>query len=213
MVDQKKFDPFKFDMSVSSDKKRRAKTRRGMSGAVETSQRECSFDGCQEPGQFRAPKSPDVLDDFFWFCKQHVREYNVKWNFFETDTQEDLERQMASTDPLEKNSSIFKRNIEEKAWSRLGVDDPLAVLGGNATRNPGRIPGSMGRKLPPTERQALEILDGHANMGKVQLRSLYKSLVKDLHPDMNKGNRSDEDQLQKVVWAWDQIKDSRNFSE
>ncbi len=170
-------------------------------------------DGLQEAGQFRAPKSPDVLDDFFWFCKQHVREYNVKWNFFETDTQEDLERQMASSEHLEKNSSIFKKNIEEKAWSRLGVDDPLAVLGGNATRNPGRIPGGMGRKLPPTERQALEILDGNANMGKVQLRNLYKSLVKDLHPDMNKGNRSDEEQLQKVVWAWDQLKDSRNFSE
>mgnify|MGYP000113764380 CR=1 FL=1 len=39
----------------------------------------------------------------------------------------------------------------------------------------------------------------------------YKSLVKDLHPDMNGGNRADEERLQEVVWAWDQIKDSRNF--
>ena len=28
---------------------------------------------------------------------------------------------------------------------------------------------------------------------------------------MNGGNRDDEDRLQEVVWAWDQIKDSRNF--
>jgi len=28
---------------------------------------------------------------------------------------------------------------------------------------------------------------------------------------MNGGDRSDEDRLQEVVWAWDQIKDSRNF--
>ncbi len=28
---------------------------------------------------------------------------------------------------------------------------------------------------------------------------------------MNGGNRSDEDRLQEVVWAWDQIKDSRSF--
>jgi DnaJ-class molecular chaperone len=35
--------------------------------------------------------------------------------------------------------------------------------------------------------------------------------VKDLHPDMNGGNRADEDRLQEVVWAWDQLKDSRNF--
>ena len=32
-----------------------------------------------------------------------------------------------------------------------------------------------------------------------------------LHPDMNGGDRSQEEQLQEVVWAWDQIKDSRNF--
>jgi hypothetical protein len=28
---------------------------------------------------------------------------------------------------------------------------------------------------------------------------------------MNGGNRADEDRLQEVVWAWDQIKDSRHF--
>ena len=30
---------------------------------------------------------------------------------------------------------------------------------------------------------------------------------------MNGGNRDDEDRLQEVVWAWDQIKDSRNFKD
>ena len=30
---------------------------------------------------------------------------------------------------------------------------------------------------------------------------------------MNGGDRSDEDRLQEVVWAWDQIKDSRNFKD
>jgi hypothetical protein len=28
---------------------------------------------------------------------------------------------------------------------------------------------------------------------------------------MNGGDRSQEEQLQEVVWAWDQIKDSRSF--
>ncbi|MEM9524751.1 MAG: molecular chaperone DnaJ, partial [Pseudomonadota bacterium] len=39
----------------------------------------------------------------------------------------------------------------------------------------------------------------------------YKDLIKVLHPDSNEGDRSDEDRLQEVVWAWDQIKDSRSF--
>ena len=30
---------------------------------------------------------------------------------------------------------------------------------------------------------------------------------------MNGGERADEDRLQEVVWAWDQIKDSRSFKD
>ena len=67
------------------------------------------------------------------------------------------------------------------------------------------------RRLPPTERKALEILDARDHWTKAEIRKQYKSLVKDLHPDMNGGDRSQEEQLQEVVWAWDQIKDSRNF--
>lgn len=211
MASRTPFDPFEFDISVSTDKKRRAKGRRGMSGAVETSQRLCEAPACQEAGKYRAPKSPDILDDYYWFCKEHAREYNLKWNFFETHTQEEMERQMSSDKVWERETKPFKKGEEQRAWSRLGVDDPMAVLGENATQNPGTRSGDVNRKLPPVERQALEILDGKANMTKAELRKLYKALVKDLHPDMNGGNRADEEQLQKVVWAWDQIKESRSF--
>ena len=73
--------------------------------------------------------------------------------------------------------------------------------------------GTSSRKLPPTERKALEIMDARDTWTKTEIRKQYKSLVKDLHPDMNGGDRSDEDRLQQVVWAWDQIKDSRYFKE
>ena len=49
--------PFDFDISVAADKKRRARGR-GISGAVETSDRVCERPGCGKPGKFRAPKSP-----------------------------------------------------------------------------------------------------------------------------------------------------------
>ena len=44
-------DPFGFDMSVSSAKKKATRTRRGMSGASDTSTRECEHEGCSEPGK------------------------------------------------------------------------------------------------------------------------------------------------------------------
>jgi DnaJ domain len=204
-------DPFGFDISAASDKKRRTKGKRGMSGASETSTRACDHAGCTQAGQYRAPKSPDTLDDYFWFCRDHVREYNLKWNFFQGTTDEEFEKFIDKDRVWGRETKPFgKRGVEDRAWQRLGVADPLEILGANATLNPGR---AAGRKLPPTERKALEILDAKDNWTKLEIRKQYKSLVKDLHPDMNAGDRSDEDRLQEVVWAWDQIKDSRNFKE
>ena len=84
--------PFEFDISVSADKKRRAKNK-GSSGAFENSSRQCDVEGCELIGKYRAPKSPKNVDEFNWFCLKHVKEYNRKWNFFEGHSQQDLENQ------------------------------------------------------------------------------------------------------------------------
>ncbi|MBV0911630.1 J domain-containing protein [Anianabacter salinae] len=205
-----KNDPFGFDLRVSADKKKRTRGRRGMSGAFETSTKVCEHPGCEEAGKYRAPKSPDHLDDYFWFCKDHVREYNLKWNFFNGATEEEFEEQIDKDRVWGRETKPFRKSAEQQAWSRLGIDDPHQVLGENATRNPGKaVTGS--RKLPPTERRALEILEARDTSSKADLRKAYKALIKVLHPDMNGGDRSQEEMLQEVVWAWDQVKDSRNF--
>ncbi|MBU0781851.1 J domain-containing protein [Loktanella salsilacus] len=208
-----KKDPFGFDMSVSNSKKKNPRGRRGMSGASETSTRICDHEGCDEAGQYRAPKSPDSVDEYWWFCKDHVREYNLKWNFFDGTSEAELMAQMEKDRATwERPTKPIKRSVEERAWARLGVTDPHEVLGENATRNPGKNGGGT-RKLPPTERRAVEILDAKDHMAKTEIRKCYKALIKVLHPDMNGGDRSQEEQLAEVVWAWEQIKASRNFRE
>ena len=208
-----KSDPFGFDMSVKSAKKKNPRGRRGMTGESETSTRVCEHEGCNEAGKFRAPKAPDVLDDFYWFCKDHVREYNNHWNFFQGKTEAELNAQTSKDKVWERETKDF-RDPEARAWARLGIEDPHQVLGSNATRNPGRKAAgasSHSRRLPPTERRAIEILEIKDTATKTEVRKAYKALIKVLHPDMNGGDRSQEEQLQEVVWAWDQIKDSRNF--
>ena len=184
-----------------------------MAPAAEAAGRACDQPGCDRPGAYRAPKSPDLLDEFFWFCKDHIREYNLKWNYFHGTTDEEFQKVVDKDRVWGRETKPFGRPSEEqRAWARLGVDDPHQVLGEKATQNPGRaVTGT--RRLPPTERRALEILDAKDSWTKVEIRKQYKSLVKDLHPDMNGGDRSDEDRLQEVVWAWDQIKDSRSFKD
>ena len=194
--------PFEFDIRVSSDKAKRKTTRRGMSGAFETSNKACDYPSCKEKGAYRAPKSPDHLDEYFWFCRDHIREYNLKWNFFGNATDEEFQKLLEKDRLWERETKPFSKKDDGNAWHRVGVDDPMSLLGDNATR-----------KLPATERKAVEILDARDTWTKTEIRKQYKGLVKDLHPDMNGGDRSDEDRLQEVVWAWDQIKDSRYFKE
>lgn len=207
--------PFDFDISVSADKKKRARGRRGTSGAVETSQRECEHAGCQKAGQYRAPRSRDKSDEFLWFCLDHVREYNLKWNFFENHSEEELEDQIKRDRLWDRPTKPFKTDdsgLEQRAWARLGIEDPLEVLGEKGTQSSARR-ASTGRKLSATERRAVQILDVRDSWTKAEIRKAYKSLVKDLHPDMNGGARADEERLQEVVWAWEQIKVSRSFAE
>ena len=210
--------PFDFDISVGADKKRRAKQRgssRGMSGAFETSSRVCDHPGCEMPGKYRAPKSPDNTNEFHWFCMEHVREYNLKWNYFENQSEDEIDAQMDADRVWERPTRPMKErgSAESEAWARFGIDDPHEVLGENATQNPASVATATTRRLPPTERKALDLLDAKSHWTKTEIRRQYKALVKDLHPDMNGGRRDDEDRLREVVWAWDQIKASRSFKD
>jgi hypothetical protein len=199
--------PFEFDIRVAADKRRRGRSRRA--AGAEDSGRPCHQPGCGRPGEFRAPRAPDQLDSFLWFCKDHIREYNLKWNYFAGQTEESFQRMVDSDRVWGRATRPFgQRGPEAAAWHRLGTQDAHGLLGEGP---PAQRPSGAGRRLPASERRALEILDAREHWTRMEIRKQYKSLVKDLHPDLNGGNRADEDRLQEVVWAWDQIKDSRNF--
>ena len=44
--------------------------------------RTCAHPDCNLVGEFRAPRSRDALDSYYWFCLEHVREYNAAWNYY-----------------------------------------------------------------------------------------------------------------------------------
>ena len=58
--------------------------------------RVCDHPGCAESGDHRAPRSRQRLDDYFWFCLEHVREYNRSWNYYagmsDAEVEADLRR-------------------------------------------------------------------------------------------------------------------------
>ena len=211
--------PFEFDISVSADKKRRSR-KRASSGAFERSSHICEANGCELIGKYRAPKSSKNVAEFHWFCLTHVKEYNQKWNFFEDHSPEELEKQFRADRVWERETSPLTDGYDNKdiqpegrAWARLGLDDPYDILSSQSNPGVSQREHPPEKRLPASERKALEILSAKDNMSKSELRKIYKELVKDLHPDRNSGSRADEDRLAEVVWAWDQLKDSRSFKQ
>jgi hypothetical protein len=220
--------PFEYDVSVSADKARRRgqSGRRGMSGAVEGSTKTCEHPDCDRTGAYRAPYSPDELDRFRWFCLDHVRAYNAAWNFFKDHSAEDFEAYMERSRVWDrptwgfgdqpKGPAGMHPHGEGRAWERHGFRDPFEVLGARATINGGGVDAPQERrrrKLPSNVRRALDILGAPHTETRAEIRRRYRELVKNLHPDMNGGDRREEGRLRRVLWAWDQIKTAAAFRE
>ncbi len=213
--------PLDYDVSVSADKARR-RPRRGMSGAVEGSARTCEHPGCDRTGAYRAPYAPDRLDEFRWFCLDHVRAYNAAWNFFRDHSDEDLEDHMDRARVWDRPTWSFRTqpkgpagmhpHTDGRAWERHGFRDPFDVLGAKATINGGGPDTERPRRrLLANIRRALDILGAAETETRAEVRRRYRALVKDLHPDMNGGDRREEARLRRVLWAWDQIKGADAF--
>ena len=129
-------------------------------------------------GKYRAPKSPKNVDEFNWFCLKHVKEYNRKWNFFEGHSQQDLENQFKAdsvwerkTSPLNSDVNKDKIQAEGKAWARLGLEDPYDLFSNK--KNPNLTQRKLfSRRLPASERKALDILGASDTTTKSELRKI-----------------------------------------
>ena len=49
---------------------------------------------CNKEGEFRAPKSRILLNEYYFFCLEHVKEYNKSWDFYKGLSVNQIENSM-----------------------------------------------------------------------------------------------------------------------
>lgn len=154
---------------------------------------QCMAPGCALGGDYRAPKARDRLNDYYWFCLEHVRAYNAKWDFFKGMSQTEIEREL-------------KRDVtwQRPSWPLGGgpkIYDPLGLLGGE---QPLHEPPK--ERLWSKEAQALAVLELPATATFDEVKQRYKSLAKRLHPDITGADKDAEERLKIVNQAYSTLK-------
>ena len=162
----------------------------------------CEMAGCAGLGEYRAPKSRTGVREYWWFCLDHVREYNAAWDYCKGMSPGEIEAQIRAdtgwqrpTWPLGRTGG---RSFDEDDLLR----DPLGALDGAAAKADAR----PARKIPAELREPLSTfgLDWPTTLDQVKAR--YKELAKQHHPDANGGDRASEERLKTINLAYAELR-------
>lgn len=172
-----------------------------------TELRTCAKSGCTKHGEFKAPRTPDDVHDYIWFCLDHVREYNKSWNYFDGMDEAGMEDAIRRSTTWERPSWNFGTTKPPPyAKGQNPIDDPLGIFGGNDKGGGKDADASAQLALSPDERKAWTILGITPGEDEQRLKKRYKELVKIHHPDANGGSRKAEDRLKSINWAYGVLK-------
>ena len=187
--------------------------------------RACDHPGCSAVGEFPAPQAPDRLRDYYWFCLDHVREYNKAWNFCSGMSERDIDTMVradtcwqrptwplggwrAAEDRLRAHSYRYYREGQDAATGPGQEANGNARDDGDGSRSRFQR-GYDERRRPRTEEEkALTILDLSAPVDFATIKARYKTLVKKHHPDANGGSREAEEKLKSINRAYGTLKAS-----
>lgn len=173
----------------------------------------CQHPDCELPGVYRAPKSRTQLNEYFWFCLEHVRDYNKAWDYYAGMSQAEIERHVRNdvvggrpTWPLGKWGAHGPRGQAYTVRSEFVPDDVAEALNGARAKEQREREQRRRNARLSKEEQALAVLDLAAPVTMQEIRTRYRELVKKLHPDANGGDKSAEERLKVVNQAYSTLK-------
>jgi hypothetical protein len=163
-------------------------------------QRSCDAPGCASAGEFRAPRSRSALNEYLWFCLPHVREYNAAWDYYKGMNPQEIEANLRSDSGWQRPTWPLGRLGGVNRFAPEHLRDPLGIL--RDTPLHAKRTREEKREAPPELRAALDVLGLAWPVEPPALRARYKELAKQLHPDVNGGDRGAEDRLKDVNRAY-----------
>lgn len=167
----------------------------------------CHWKKCDKEALYPAPKNYQI-NQYIWFCLEHIREYNLSWNYYQNIPPQDIETLkmdyifFRKTTPIGVVNTIKYEKLIEKAFYQYLYKEAKDQRKSN------------NYDIPQLELEALRIMDLHYPTDLKAIKIRYKQLAKIYHPDMNNKEeiRIDfEDKFKKISQAYKLLIKSKLF--
>jgi hypothetical protein len=134
------------------------------------------------------------LSLYYWFCLDHVRQYNAAWNYYDGMSDDEVEADV-------RGDTVWNR----PTWP-MGTREWLNHLAGtrddfNLFTHAAREEERRRAAHTPWEK-ALEVLGLVPPVTVAVVKARYKELVKRHHPDTNGGSKASEEKFKQINHAY-----------
>ena len=160
----------------------------------------CAHPLCNLSGAYPAPKSRDRLREYIWFCKEHIQEYNRRWDYFQNMADSDIEYHVRNSGMWDRPTWKFShyphayKNFHNRDFTEDFFDDC----------HPHESTHDI--HLPRDVRDAMSLLELSPPLSQDKIKKQYKDLVKKFHPDRHHGKKEFEESLKRINLAYDVLK-------
>lgn len=153
----------------------------------------CHIDGCLQAGTYKAPKSREQLEEYNWFCLDHIRDRNKQWDYFSGMESDEIEAFIH--DAVTGHRPTWSRESRLCEHYFTLQDKLYEFISGTKIAPPKpRIPAKTRNSLATMEMDHPYTLE--------QLKIRYRILVKKYHPDLNKGDKKSEEKFKHITAAY-----------
>ncbi|MBA5727167.1 J domain-containing protein [Bombella mellum] len=163
----------------------------------------CDHPDCDQPAGYRAPRGRDNLRSYYWFCLEHVRQYNASWDYYRGMTPGQIEQHLREDTSWQRPSWKMGTPGHDSARASFTLDDlhdPLDILKGHRTR-PSREAETR-RHAPAALREPLAQLDLEWPTTIEVIKTRYRVLARRYHPDANQDDPRAEERFKVIGTAY-----------
>ncbi len=167
---------------------------------------QCDMPGCRDDAFHKAPKDR-FLEGYYWFCLEHVQDYNKAWNFFSGMSNDEVQRHIFNSlygdRPTQKYSNFkeFEEGLRQKVEDTYHFNE--RQNGQNKQKDP-RRDFFIDRNSP--EYEAMLIMGVEPPLDLNEIKARYKELAKKYHPDLNRDDKHAEELLKSINMAYTILK-------